>query len=638
MAQARIAAAALAAALWASPALAAIEVPARAVWSVTDVDSLQFCDKCDPTLVASSQRVENYRRTIADTVALGARQILMHARKGSAVRVGEFAQAAADWNAAASPADKVCIALMYADYGVFPANDEIDALWTTAWASSGANYCAIGGRAVVASLEDRPDSTCTRNRWTNVLNRITTVVATNARQTAVHWIAAFGETGEFQSWSDLCRNKATDVGLPITYSFLEMANDSHLWMADWASRRAAVEQGGGRYILGIPTASGRNCGDFCGDNDATAYTHTDFGGFARGLAAWRSGANNVAYTYGPGGVINRDEFVSSSIRCDANDMATSAAECAAPAAEKIALLPGVPRTTTIDEPPPQTEQCSSLRPPAVAQAAGLTKLAFCDDFSTDTVARGGPANTSPAPERDIVAGKKWTTERTGNGVTWGNPPTAASSFVFNADGTLTVTPDRADYNWFMSSTVARNGALKGFWLKKEPKWFAEIRWKFQKGTAGARQPGFWSMDTCHLYNLPARCPGPNREYVEPDFWEYVDQNSMGLHYYHETKAPDQGQISCGGKRPEAAAPGENVWFTAGHMFTGNQQQFTRNGATYYTRNATDTCYKPGGSVWTGSLQAGVIFDVMLNGDYPILIGSKAGEIITIDYVAVWVAP
>lgn len=88
---------------------------------------------------------------------------------------------------------------------------------------------------------------------------------------------------------------------------------------------------------------------------------------------------------------------------------------------------------------------------------------------------------------------------------------------------------------------------------------------------------------------------------------------------------------------EAAAPGENVWFKAGHLFTGTEQRFTRDDVVYFTRKSSDTCYLPNGS--TSSLQpAGFIFNKMLAGDYPILVGAKPGEIITIDYVRVWLAP
>lgn len=309
-------------------------------------------------------------------------------------------------------------------------------------------------------------------------------------------------------------------------------------------------------------------------------------------------------------------------------------------------LPSGQVTFSGDEPLP-TGQCAEA-PPAIAAAEGLTKLAFCDDFSTDTVAR----DTNPTQvdknvrveARAITGNKKWTTERAS--YSWGGIPDPASSFTFNSDGTLTVKPVRGTYNWFMSSTYDnRDGTLAGYWLKKKPKWYMEIRWKFAKGTAAGdkqgvdRQPGFWSMDACHLYGVPARCPGPKRDYVEPDTWEYPIDPSMGLHYYEELGDPQQGQLSCGGwGLTKAKAPGDNIFFTAGLLFTGDSQVFTLNGTGYYTRKAADTCYLPSGSKWTGRKDAGFIFGKMLNGDYPILVGSKKGEIITIDYVRVWEAP
>jgi len=291
-------------------------------------------------------------------------------------------------------------------------------------------------------------------------------------------------------------------------------------------------------------------------------------------------------------------------------------------------------------------QCGEAAP-AIAKAQGLEKLAFCDDFSTDTVARdANPTQVSKSVRveaRAITGGKKWTTERAS--YSWGGTPDPASAFKFNSDGTLTVQPTRGTYNWFMSSTYDnRDGTLAGYWLKKKSKWYMEIRWKFARGTAASdkqgvdRQPGFWSMDTCHLYGLPAQCPGPKRDYVEPDVWEYPVDPSMGLHYYEELGVPQQGQLSCGGwGLTSTKSPGDNIFFSAGLLFTGDEQRYTKDGSVYYTRRASDQCYLPTGSQWTGRKDAGFIFEKMLQGDYPVLIGSKKGEIITIDYVRVWEA-
>ena len=300
-----------------------------------------------------------------------------------------------------------------------------------------------------------------------------------------------------------------------------------------------------------------------------------------------------------------------------------------------------------DEPPP-TGQCAVSAPPPAA-AIGLTKLAFCDDFSTDTVARGGPNNNNEAPERNITGGKKWTTERAT--VFW-TTPDPASAFKFNSDGTLTVQPTYGTYNWFMSSTVKRNNTVRGYWLNKKRKWYVEIRWKFQRGSAAGdrqgvdRQPGFWSMDNCHLYGLP-RCVGTNRLYVEPDHWEYHIQNSMAVHLHAETPGGqphsptnEQHQLSCSAGGHAGPRVTDNTWNVMGARFNGDAKdhRYFLNQEQYWMHEPSKDCALAGSKKWTGSRKFSYVADLMVEGEYPILVGAKKGEIITIDYVRVWEAP
>jgi hypothetical protein len=261
-------------------------------------------------------------------------------------------------------------------------------------------------------------------------------------------------------------------------------------------------------------------------------------------------------------------------------------------------------------------------PPPQAVAAGLTNLAFCDNFSTDTVARG-----ATAAERDITGNKKWTTERA---ALYGKvPPTSADSFRFNSDGTLTVQPDQQQFQWFMSSTVLRDNAIKGFWIAKKPKFYVEIRWKFQKGTSAQQQPAFWSMDTCNLYGRPAACL--NGYYIEPDFWEYYF--AVTAAHYHKEGAGGPNIAHCNNQNPSFGVA-ENQWFTAGTLVTDvPEMKYYKNDQLMFTRRTSTPCTAQNSSgVNTASFITG-----LKNGNYPILVGSRDGEIITIDYVRVWLA-
>lgn len=264
-------------------------------------------------------------------------------------------------------------------------------------------------------------------------------------------------------------------------------------------------------------------------------------------------------------------------------------------------------------------------PPPQAAAAGLTKLAFCDSFSTDTVARG-----TTAAARDITGTKKWSTERATFSTV---PPTSAESFVFNSDGTLTVTPDHQEYQWFMSSVVLRNNALKGFWIAKKPKFYVEIRWKFRKGASTSQQPAFWSMDACHLYGKPAPCSAKNNNrFIEPDFWEYYFA-AWGTHYYEES-APVRQLARCTDQNGNIRV-NEDQWFTAGTLVTDvPEMKYYKDEQLVFTRTTSSRCVERTSS---GVTTASFIRELKA-GDFPILIGSKDKEIITIDYVRVWLAP
>lgn len=264
------------------------------------------------------------------------------------------------------------------------------------------------------------------------------------------------------------------------------------------------------------------------------------------------------------------------------------------------------------------EQCEHAQAPPAARQAGLTKQAFCDDFSRDTLARGATPES-----RDLVAGKKWTTERaTRFGALVMNP---ASDFSWNADGTLSFMPSANQYQWAISSTVLRNGVLKGYFVDKKRKGFyAEIRWRMDK--RGGGQPAFWSMDTCHLYGSPESCAArsPAFTFLEPDFWEYYEAVTS-LHYYSQHERGASSIKRCNGTHNNAefyVRDGE--WFVAGSLVAAGQQ-------SYYKDNRRMDV------VWNSSTCPGVAFGQLAQGQFPLLIGSKMDEM-TVDYVRVWEHP
>lgn len=523
---------AISAIIFACAGASAAEVQGK-VLSVTDIDGMAYCDKCDPGSIASQTRVENYRRTIVDSVAMGANAILVQTRPGVArqVRMAEFAQALAAYNAAAAPADRACMAVMYADYGTSFSDSDLSGFFASAWS---ADYCLLGGQPIVATLDDRADQTCLASKHANMIARLRGL-ASGTAPTSLNWVAAFGDRGEYQAWSTDCKDKITPSGFPLTYSYLEMANSDPLFATDAATRKAAVKAGGGAYILGLPAASAQNCGDFCGDAfDKSAPSHTDFSGFGRLLAAWRAGADYVAYTYGPGGPAWLDQAAGSAVRCGPNDLVTSASDCASVAAADRALIPGAPAANTATQPPPPPPpvtgaQCAGATPPPGASEKGMTKLAFCEDFSNST-----RINMTGA----LTSGQTFTQTKPGN--IFNSPtPMPTSAFTFNADGTMAVVPTQNYSQINIITTIPTGGGSYTGYAMTGGDWYVEMRWKHDdcSGTSTSGGfPAFWSMDTRHLY-------GPGEPYYEPDFYEYISRSRINSLHWYPSGTTNSGRVS-----------------------------------------------------------------------------------------------
>lgn len=611
-----------------SAANAAYEVPSKAVWSVTDIDSLQFCNKCDPNTVTSATRINNYKRTIADTVAMGAKHIIAHHTTGTdqKTRLGEFATALAQYNTTVDPDARACMAVMYADYGTSHTNEFIQDNWLAAWAG-GTNYCVVNNQPVIATLDDRSDSACNKSKISNLFNRLSSFVNAPNNISGAHWLAAFGETSEYQSWSNDCRGQiTTSNGIPITYSYLEMANDNPLFMVDSVSRAAAVKANGGRYVLGVPSASGTNCGDFCGTaNDSIAFRFSEFGGFARTLAAWRSDVSNVAYTYGPGGRISRDEFASTATRCDPNDLATPSSECTSPVASKLALVPGSATSgTTIIEPPTKPgvfvipgPQCSNVSAPAPAAEKGLTKLEFCDDFSTDSIARG-----TTSDQRTMVSGRHlWNTESAfAFAATYYQPP---GDITFPGGGIARLALTDNKYQSAIQTVQVRNGKAVGYWIDKKSKGFyVEARFRKTKN-AGNNQIAFWTMDICHWLGLPTKCNvrSPTNRFIEYDWFEYDGGNHTIWNWVQTSSGATRGP-GCSSNGPGLTL---NDWYLTGWRGDPNgDNRFYKDNSQVKILTQT-TC--PGAPMLQN-----------VQGQHPLLIGARVGEIFELDYVRVWVNP
>jgi hypothetical protein len=184
----------------------------------------------------------------------------------------------------------------------------------------------------------------------------------------------------------------------------------------------------------------------------------------------------------------------------------------------------------------------------------------------------------------------------------------------------------------MTSVALRSGKMHGYFVDRKKRWYAEVRWRFDK--KGGGQPAFWSMDTCHTYKWPGKCTQHGGKYVEPDFWEYFSAVTS-THYYQQSASGGQIKLTRCNKTVAGQGVSAGQWFTAGHMYTSNpaRQRYYKNDKLIYTRTtSTGGCKDFGGGTTADFIAE------MADGRYPIYLGAKYGDVITYDYVRVWEHP
>jgi hypothetical protein len=292
--------------------------------------------------------------------------------------------------------------------------------------------------------------------------------------------------------------------------------------------------------------------------------------------------------------------------------------------------------------PLPTGDCDPRIVPANAAAAGLTHLAFCDDFKN-------PQVSLELSDRLSGEDKKWSRQQP---FAYLHPEedrvADRSSYVFNADGTMTFEPQglsptvKANYLW--SAFKRDDETIGGFYIDREPGGsYLEIRWKYPELlTYPNHFPAFWSMDLCNLFykNVPERyC---NR-HVELDVFEYMTGREVtASHYWADDKSLEPEQPShykittCSRVAPDSI---DRTTLHKNAVQVGSNGSFIR----YYQNDATllkeftpssacrimDTTLSDG----TGS------FLLQLSkGRYAIVLGTGPGYPITVDYVRVWTKP
>lgn len=207
---------------------------------------------------------------------------------------------------------------------------------------------------------------------------------------------------------------------------------------------------------------------------------------------------------------------------------------------------------TVTNPP--GPQCSNVSAPPPAAASGFTKLAFCEDFSS-------PARVNTSTDGRLSSAQTFTQVTPGNIFKAQSMP--ASAFKFNADGTMTVTPTRNNYQINMISTVPTGGGnFSGYALPAGGNWYWETRWRHDdcSGTSGSGGfPALWSMSHLKIYASTANT-------YEPDAYEYISRGRINcLHLYPNAGGNDGRTMLC----KNGSISNVNSFFTAGARASAN---------------------------------------------------------------------
>lgn len=268
--------------------------------------------------------------------------------------------------------------------------------------------------------------------------------------------------------------------------------------------------------------------------------------------------------------------------------------------------------------------CAVEAPPA-AREAGLTKLAFCDDFSSAaTIDLKGT----------LKPGFKWYI----TGLPFRFRGSGAAAYTVD-NGILTVRPEINQAQMSMLSAVVPKGQREavGWYIDRQVKgWYAEARIAHGSNALERGFPAFWAMDMCHLYQYPAPCTF----FVEPDFYEFIHGGEVrAVHRYENRtrKRPTKLDVWMNYHPKGSRGTDPSVFKTVGlralpdrvnHYV--NEQQLTSGSAEAKTVKGTLS--------WVGDVVAGPRTEGTGVGRYPIIFGSGPEMPFHLDWVRVWTKP
>jgi hypothetical protein len=322
---------------------ARVEIPAKAVWAWSFMNTTDWCEGCpDPAVGRPAPTddllFQNYLEQIADGVAAGVSVFLLDtfADAPTAVdkprlrRVQLFADAARTYNNRPETTKPVCVAVLFDNQGFTPAQQqEFFAVADGPDASTSA-YCTLGGAPIVASYAT---TSCAAGGLAWYQGLFATLRAVRSDE-AFQWFHHQQQTLDsgFDEWFANCAPAIPSSG--VTPNFIEFFSGDPLRLDRAIRLKTAMQQIGGQFVPGIPSARASHCtgeGMVCqgAAAKATAPAITGMSGWKRMLDAWFAyrpegeieragmpGLNHVMYTLGFAGDLGEDASHSSSLYCD----------------------------------------------------------------------------------------------------------------------------------------------------------------------------------------------------------------------------------------------------------------------------------------------------------------------------------
>lgn len=264
-------------------------------------------------------------------------------------------------------------------------------------------------------------------------------------------------------------------------------------------------------------------------------------------------------------------------------------------------------------------------PPPAARAAGLTKLAFCDDFSS--------AATIDL-EGTLQAGFKWYI----TGLPYGFVGSGKDAYRVSG-GVLSFHPEINQAQLSFLSAVVPRGSTKpvGWYIDRQVGgWYVEARMAHIEKSLGEGFPAFWTMDMCHLYRYPAPCA----VFVEPDFYEFIDgRETRAVHRHQDPTGTRASKLDTWGTtRPTGS------WRVNWQDFNTVAMRALPEVITHYVNDREVTEGRAGSRTsngtffWVGDVVAGPRMSGGGVGRYPVIFGSGPQMPFKLDWVRVWVKP